>query len=122
MAVVAEAMDNRSRLFRSDGVFDLDSLINWEELDFNEFWPSNERPPDPKAWVIRQVIANHLKPTHQEVIEQFFFQDKSVSEIAADRRVTRRAVRSMLDRALESLRWALRKHALEYKDVPENEW
>lgn len=115
------ADDKRSRLFGSGRLFDLDSMDNWQEVDFSPFWPSAERPDDPKAYVVRQVLENHTHPRHREVLEGVFFEGRSISELAKQRRVTRRAVTAMLQRAMASFRKALLEHALEYAEVPDDE-
>ena len=47
--------DLRSRLFGSNRLFDLDVLDQWAELNLRSLWASDERPDDPKAWIVRQV-------------------------------------------------------------------
>lgn len=113
--------DPRSRLFGNHRLFDLDSLDRWNEIDLHPLWPSEERPDDPKAYIIRQVIETYLKPQHREVLEGYWFEGKNISQIAEERGVTRRAVRSMLDRAEASFKTALLEHYKEFMEVPEDE-
>ena len=113
--------DLRSRLFGSSRLFDLDVLDQWDELNLHSLWSSDERPDDPKAWIVRQVIANHLTPSHREVLTGFWFEGKTIAEMACERWVTRRAVRAMLNRAETNFRKEMKAHYTDYLNVPREE-
>lgn len=113
-------MSDRSDWFRSERMFDLDRYPNWEGL-VTPMWDSTERPPDPMAWRIRRVMEDHLTPSHREVLELKYFEQKSTKEIARERGSTDRAVRGMLERARNNLMRALAMHGAEYTEVPDDE-
>lgn len=112
--------EDRSRLFGPDRLMDLDRFDSWFE-DVRPMWSPDERPPDSQAWRVRQVMSNHMKESHKDVLEQRYFLDHSISEIAHNNRCSERAVYGMLTRATKAFVKAWADHALDYKDVAPND-
>lgn len=96
-------------------------LILEGEPEPGPIWNSAERPPDPMAWRVRTLIERHLSPSHAEALEDRFFIQKSIGEMADERGVTRHAVRALLDRAISNFVAAFGGHIAEVLDVPEGE-
>lgn len=89
-------MGERSSLFRTDRWLDTDKLGVFELA--GSMWPSEERPPDPKAWRVRTLLT-YIKPNHAEAIEDYHFCGLSHEEMAARRGISRQAMSALLRRA-----------------------
>ena len=50
-----------------------------------------------------------LRRTHSDILEAFYFDEKSIREIASDRSISERAVEGRLHRAREKLKKKLKK-------------
>ena len=116
-----------SDLFRRGRIFDYDRLVgdiyeNVEDIGAHSIWPSKERPPDPMAYRIRYLMETYLKESHQKVLEDTYFIEKSIAEQARERGCTRQAVQNMLNRAKANLVKAIAEHGDEVRNVPSEEY
>ena len=57
--------------------------------------------------MVRNAV-NSLKPRYREIINKYFFEDKTLEEIAGEFNVTREAIRQSRDRAICSLKKILK--------------
>lgn len=65
-------------------------------------------PPKTQMQRLRRVIERELTQTQQEVIIAYYFQDKTIPEIAAERGVQKSSVSRCLKRAEKRVRRCLR--------------
>lgn len=110
-------MDSRSDWFRAERAFDLDRIRNHAEENVVPLWSGKERPPDPMAWRVREVLSM-LKPEHSKLLEDRFFLNKTTAEIARERGVTDRVVRRTLERAKDNFAAAMARSTIELAVVP----
>lgn len=97
-------------------------LILDGEPEPGPLWDSTERPPDPMGWRVRTLIGRYLSPKHAEALEDRFFLQKSWSEMADERGVTRHAVRALVERAKENFIRAFGEKVHEVLEVPDSEY
>lgn len=98
-----------------------DGIENIEDLGAIPFWNDEERPPDPKAWRVRELMRQHLSESHQRVLEDTFFLQISVSEQAREQGCTRQAVQNKLKKAMKNFVRAMAEHGREVMDIPRHE-
>ena len=65
-------------------------------------------PPDTQMQRIRRVIERELTQTQREIILAYYFQDKTIPQIAAERGVQKSSVSRCLKRAENRIRRSLR--------------
>lgn len=115
-------MSTRSDWLRLDGMLTLDHLENWEgNPPGRPVWDPNERPLDPMAWRVRQLME-YLNDKQKQALEDKYFLNKSTVQMAEEYGCTERAVRGLLARARGSLVKAFAQHGEELLDVPREEW
>lgn len=114
--------NNNSDLFRKDRLFDIDRFPDRDRQDAfaHPIWDENERPPDPMAWRVRQVLER-IPENHARLLEDIYFLDKDIAEIAKERAVTRQSVYGMLKRAIRNFKKAMAEARDELADVPAEE-
>jgi RNA polymerase sigma-70 factor (ECF subfamily) len=80
-------------------------------------------PDTPDSAVIVSWGLARIRRSHAELLEAFYFEEKSVREIAAERRLSERAVEGRLRRARAKLRKTLNKlmRGRDSRDRRENE-
>ena len=65
-------------------------------------------PPKTQMQRIRRVIEKELTPKQREVILAYYFQDKNIPQIAAERGIRKSSVSRCLRRAEKKVRLCLR--------------
>ena len=73
-----------------------------------EGYEGPRQPPAPQMQRLRRVIERELTQTQREIILAYYFQDKTIPQIAAERGVQKSSVSRCLKRAENRVRRCLR--------------
>jgi RNA polymerase sigma-70 factor (ECF subfamily) len=79
-------------------------LVEPSVLDLIEGTPSSSAADDPNAAAVINWGLAGLRRAHAELLEDFYFADKSMRDIARERSLSERAVEGRLRRAREKLK------------------